>query len=497
LNKYPDLNLNKTLCFDIETYDPELIKKGTGVYRKDGKILCVAVSNEDFENVYRIDHPGTNYEEKEKNLKYLTEVLSKPTEKLGTNILYDVDWLQNGYGIKVNGKLNDIQIAEPLLCEYADSYSLDTQAKQYLGIGKYKTEIDEFCLKNGLKGDSRQWLYKMPYELVSKYALPDVQLPLKIFELQKKELEKQNLLSLYDLEIRLLPLLLQMRKIGVRINVKEVDEKIEILYNKIKGTQDELDNLIGKKFNVKSPLDKKTFLEKIGIKYERKAPTEKMKEKGKTEGNPILDKEFLKTIDNPEVIKLLDISSYRTLLSTFFEGSFKGMNVNGRIHCNFNSLRSDEYGTVSGRLSSSLPNLQNIPNIKSKLGKFCREIFLPEEGYLWGKFDYSQIEYRLIAHYAEGDGADKIRKEYNTDPHTDYHQYIMNLTGLDRTPAKNMNFGLAYFMGVNSLSKKFGWSKEHAQEMIDIYFDKVPFLKETRNNVVNFLKVFIYRFLLI
>jgi DNA polymerase I-like protein with 3'-5' exonuclease and polymerase domains len=487
-NKYPDLKDSKIICFDIETYDPELTTKGTGVYRKDGNILGCAVSNGEFSSYYNIGHKNITTEEKMRNITYLREVLGSQIPKLATNILYDSDWLQNGYDIKINGEMNDIQIAEPLICEYRPSFSLDNQSKFYLQKEKFKTEIDEFCTQHNLSGGSRKWLYLMPFETVEKYAVPDAMLPIQIFEKQLKILQEENLIDVYKMEIGLIPLLLQMKKVGVRLDVKKVNEKIEQLEKKIDSNQIELDNLCGRKINVKSPKDKQYILDKLGIEYERATPTKIMQSKGIEEGNPILDKPFLKTIDNPIIKKLLEISEFRTILATFFTNSFTEMRVKDRLHCNFNPLKSDEYGTVSGRFSSSNPNLQQIPGKEETMGDFCREVFIPEEGMLWGKLDWSQIEYRLIAHYAVGEGAEKIRRQYQENPDTDYHQYIMDLTGLERKNAKIMNFGLAYFMGVFSLSKKFGWSLEEAKNLVDTYHKHVPFLKSTRTNVVNVAK---------
>lgn len=490
--QYPNLTKSNLISFDIETYDPLLSEKGTGAYRKDGFILCVAIIADTFKCVYPIDHPidkgGIGKEEKEKNIKYLKEVLGSNTPKIGTNIMYDIDWLQNGYGIKVNGELNDIQMAEPLICEYRDSFSLDNLAKHYLNLSKAKSEIELFCEKRGWKGDARRYLKEMPFDLVARYAVVDSDLPIKIFEKQKIILEEENLMDVYKMEISLLPLLLQMRKTGVRINSKKVDEKAEYLENEIKKIQKELNELAGKEINVKSPIDKKLLMDKLNIAYKYKAPTEKMLAKGKEQGNPILDKKFLSSVDNPIAQKITLISHYRSLLSTFFIGSFKEMNVNDRIHCNFNSLKKDNCGTISGRFSSSNPNLQNLPKKGDIMKGFCREIFIPEEACDWGKFDYSQIEYRIFAHYAEGEGADKMRDQYKDDPDTDYHKYVMGLTGLQRDSAKTINFGLLYFMGIKALAANLKVSEEEAKQLNDNYFKHIPCVKDTRNKVVKTAK---------
>lgn len=483
---FPTFPLNKMIGFDIETFDPQLKEKGPGVYRKDGYILGVSISDGDFSEYYNFDKTMPTDQSIEKNMNYIRDLLGKNNPKLGANIQYDIDWLQNGYGIAVNGELNDIQIAEPLLDSFRFSYTLDALGKDYLGIGKDKNEIDAYCLERGWKGDSRQYLYKVPYELVRKYAKTDALLPLQIFEKQKEKLAKENLLDLYRMEMDLTPLLLQMRKVGVRLDVPKIQPKIDWLKKEIFTNQNYLDSKYGK-VNVRSGKQMKELFYRIGLEYFRKAPTEKMILKGVTEGNPIFAKDFLETVDHEFCKKTLDIRAYSTILGTFFEGAYVDKRVGERLHGLFHQLKADDTGTISGRLSGTKPNLQNQPS-KGAMGSFCREIFLPEDGCDWGSLDFSQIEYRFLAHFATGKGAREIRQRYKDDPNTDYHQFIMDLTGLDRKPAKTINFGLMYFMGVAALAKKLGCDYEKAKEFVDIYHANVPFLKQTRFDVVKTAK---------
>lgn len=492
-NPYPNLNKSKIIAFDIETYDPELKDKGTGVYRKDGYILGVSISNGDFTHYYNINHKYKNgdkitKEEQNKNLKYLKDVLSNNVPKVAANILYDYDWLVNGYGFKINGNLHDIQIAEPLICEYRDSFSLDNLGKTYLNRKKEKTLIDEFCKEHNLKGDSRKHLYLMPYETVQEYAKVDSLLLPKILSKQLYILKEEELVDLYKLEIGLIPLLMQMRKIGVRLDVNQVNQKIDFLVNSIKESKKLINNKYGE-FNVKSSKQIAKLFDKLKIPYNRNEPTEKMKEKGLTIGNPNLDKTALKAIDHELPKHILQIREFRTVLKTFFVNSFTDLRVNDRLHTNFNPLKSDNFGTISGRYSSTKPNLQQIPGKEETMGDFCREVFLPEENHLWGRLDWSQIEYRLIAHYARGEKSELVRKKYNEDPTTDYHQMIMDWTGLNRKEAKMLNFGMAYFMGVFTCSKKFGWTMQESKEFINTYHKEVPFVKETRQHVVKIAKL--------
>jgi len=477
-NKYPDLRDSKIISYDIETFDPELIEKGTGVYSDNGRILGVAIADEKgFSEYYNFGHRGVKKEERTKNINYMKDCLALPNNKLATNCLYDLDWLVNGYNFKVNGKLHDIQIAEPLLDEYRTSYSLDSLAKDYLGKEKFKTEIEEFCQENNLKGDPRKHLYLMPYEMVRKYAMPDVTLPLEIFKKQLKKLKEQKLLDLYNMEMDLFPLLLQMRKTGVRINKPllekskvAVAEEIEILTQKLHENYGY--------FNYNSSKQTAEVFDAMKIPYEL---TEK--------GNPSIDAKALRKCEHPIAKDILEVKHKEKLYSTFLVNSFTNHSVNGRIHCSFFPMRSEGYGTKSGRFSSARPNLQQIPSDKDDpVSYLCRQLFIPEENHYWGKIDYSQIEYRLIAHYAVGRKSDEVREKYNNDPNTDYHQMIMDWTGVNRKDAKRLNFGMAYAMGIGTCSEMFGWSRKEAEELITHYHEVVPFVRQTRNQVVNVAK---------
>lgn len=176
---------------------------------------------------------------------------------------------------------------------------------------------------------------------------------------------------------------------------------------------------------------------------------------------------------------------YEKAVNPFIESYILGATHNGRVHCQFHPLRSDEYGTVSGRFSSSNPNLQNIPARDPVLGPLLRSFFIPEEECTWKRADYSQIEYRLLAHYAVGPGAEAIRERYRTDPSTDFHEMTMHMvheqTGVElgRKPSKNLNFGLVYGMGRDKTTRSLGVSQDLGERLYDAYFEAMPSVKRT------------------
>ena len=468
---YPELVDSKIISFDIETYDPELPDKGPGVYRRDGNVLGVALANDQgFQEYYNVGHPGTDMEEKQNNLKFIRDVLALPMKKLGAGILYDMDWLENFLGIKVNGELHDVQIAEPLINEN-QRVSLELLADKYKAESKRTHILQDFCDDHGLAGDPRKYIYMMPFEMVREYALGDVLAPLEIFQKQWAILKSQDLLTIYTMEMELIPLLLQMRMTGVPIDLQAIEEGIAFLKNFVSTKSEETFAKYGE-FNVNSSIQVARVFDRLGVAYPSTA-----------KGHPNIDKSVLEyTIDHPIATDILSIRGAMKV-GTFFINAFLGHNVNGRIHCMFHPNKTEKYGTKSGRFSSTNPNLQQVPARDEVFGPLCRRVFVPEVDCTWAKIDWNQIEYRLIAHYGIGENAEVIRNKYRNDSNTDYHKVIMDLTGLTRKRSKTLNFGMAYAMGAFTMSKKFGWDIEECEEMIALYNEEVPFVRATRSKV--------------
>ncbi|MEJ2248054.1 MAG: DNA polymerase [Candidatus Lokiarchaeota archaeon] len=482
---YPDLSSSKIISFDIETYDPLLEESGPGVYRNDGCIIGVSIANEQgFSEYYNIQHPDVTPELKLKNTNYIKYIMNLDCKKLGTFILYDLDWIENWWSIPINGELHDINVAEALIDENRKllgipaPYSLDSLASKYLGKRKHITEIQSFCNRHNLKGNPKKWLWKMNSNIVSSYGKIDALLPLEIFKKQWKIMYDQDLLPLYSIEMKLHRLLLQMRKIGVRIDKKKLAHNIDYVFKEIKNRKSILYGKYGE-FNYNSSKQIAKVFDKLNIPYSLTA-----------KGNPNIDKAALKYLINKDIEiakEILEVRAYDKTLHTFLINAFNNHMVNGRLHCSFYPLSTDKYGTKSGRFSSADPNLQQVPS-EDPHKKLCRSILISEEEHDWVKADYSQIEYRFMAHYAEGPKSDEIRRRYNEEPNTDYHQMIVEWTGLSRKRSKNLDFGASYFMGAYTCSQYFGWSIEEARDLLEMYFNEVPFIKPTRKKVVKVAK---------
>lgn len=464
----------KIIVVDLETYDPYLTELGSGVYRKDSYILGVAIlSDTGFRKYYDFGHKGCDAGTRARNKEEVQSILENRVPKLGHNFLYDLDMLINLEGMTVNGRWEDTQIRESLLDAYAMHYDLDTLDKKYGGGGKRVSRVEVICERNGWKGAPQTHLYRMPASDVEDYALGDVDATLRIWECQRGPLEEQNLMDLYSIECRLTRPLLGMRKIGIRIDKNKRQQVSDTLRAEYREKMGSLSKRYGE-VNINSPGDLTRMFNKEGIDIVR---TDK--------GNPSFAHDALISIQHPLAQEILDIRGIKTVLNNYVDGAFVEFDTGGRIHSTFYPVVRDEGGTVTGRFACRNPNLQQVPSKKEKHGPLIREIFLPEEDHWYMSIDYSQIEYRILAHYAVGPGSVEIKNKFIRDPLTDYHQYVMDMSGLDRKHAKNLNFGTVYCMGTRTMASKFGWSLERAEEITEQYFEAMPFIKPTRDLIID------------
>ena len=463
LPSFPTLD-TKVISIDLETCETDF-ERGPGWARGKGYIVGFSVATGTYSNYFPIRHRIGKNIEPAKALAWLKRYMEDDRiAKVGANLTYDIGWLSEE-GITVKGELYDVQYAEALLSEDAH-VSLEVLSQKYLGEGK-----DELQYARRLFGTSaRSHIWECPAHVVAPYAIKDAELPLRIVAKQFPLLRAKGLLEIFQLENRLIPLLIAMRRAGVTVNV----EAAEILREDIITEMHRLRSSLPKGLNINASRDIRMLFDSNSLTY---SMTDK--------GNPSFDKLFLSSVDNDQVRTILKMRELDKIKSTFLEGYILESNINGKIYCQFNQLRADAGGTRSGRFSSSNPNLQNIP-VRSEIGKKIRKLFIPDTGHhCWEKNDYSQIEYRFLTHFAVGDGSDLVRAQYNNDPSTDYHvftqQLVYNKTGLqiERKPIKNINFGLLYGMGKEKLTRTLGVTPEKATEIFNAYHQGAPYVKAT------------------
>jgi DNA polymerase I-like protein with 3'-5' exonuclease and polymerase domains len=475
-SEFPDLSQEDEIAIDLETRDENMKTLGTGWARRDGEIVGIAVAAGSFKGYYPVNHQGGGNLPRSKVFKWIQEVLKTDAAKIMHNAQYDLGWIRS-MGWEVKGPIIDTMVTAALVDENRRSYSLNNLSIEMLGEMKSETELKEEAAQRGL--DAKAELWKMPAMAVGFYAEQDAVLTLKLWHHLKTFVRKEQLQTIWNTEMELLPILIQMREVGIRIDL----DKAEILKKQFKTLESslitEIKKLSGVAVDIWAARSVAKAFDAVGIKYD-------LTEKSKA---PSFTTNWLTNNEHPLAKLIREAREVNKLHSTFID-SFLRFSHKGRIHAEINQLRSDTGGTVSGRLSYSNPNLQQIPARNKEYGKLIRGLFLPEEGCKWGSFDYSQQEPRLVVHYAATTdkklgglaGADVLIKAYREDD-ADFHQVVADMANIPRTQAKTINLGIFYGMGQAKLAKQLGITVEEAKAILAEYNSKVPFVKQLANRV--------------
>ncbi len=465
---YRDLSGAKEIAIDLETKDVGINEGlGAGWATGRGEIIGFAVATEGFQAYYPFGHFGGGNLIKEQVLKYMHDVCRLPCRKIFHNAQYDVGWLK-AYGIDVRGEIVDTMIAGALIDENRYTYKLNSLAKDYLGELKAETDLVEAAKAHGV--DPKMEMWKLPAEHVGYYAEQDARLTYLLWQRFKHEIYKQNLHTVWQLEKSLLPILIKMRQKGIRVNTQRAEQLKVNFVEKEKEILHRIKKLVGKDIDIWAARQIAFAYDKLGLEYPK---TTKSKEPSFTQ-NWLVNSEY-------EISKLIVSAREINKFHNTFLNSIMRFEHDGRIHAEINQLRSDTGGTVSGRLSMSNPNLQQLPARNKEFGPMIRGLFLPEEGFKWGSFDYSQQEPRLVVHYAssigEGyEGSQELVEAYaNAD--ADFHQTVADLVGIDRKQAKTIGLGLMYGMGKNKLANMLGLNFDEASALIGKFNRRAPFVK--------------------
>ena len=467
-SEYKDLGDAQEIAIDLETKD-EGINNGLGAgwATNQGEIIGFAVATEGWQGYYPFGHFGGGNLIKEQVLTYMNDICSLPCRKIFHNAQYDVGWL-NAYGIEVKGEIVDTMIAGALIDENRYTYKLNALAKDYLGELKAETDLNEAAQAHGVDPKAEMWM--LPAEHVGYYAEQDARLTFLLWQRFKHEIHSQSLETIWDLERRLLPILIKMRKKGIRVDVEKASALQKKFIEKEKDTLLKIKKLVGKDIDIWAARQIAFGFDKLGITYPK---TQKS-------GEPSFTQNWLINSDH-EISKLIVQAREINKFHNTFLNSIMKFEYKGRIHAEINQLRSDTGGTVSGRLSMSSPNLQQLPARNKEFGPIIRGLFLPEENYQWGSFDYSQQEPRLVVHYAssigEGyEGSQELVEAY-TKANADFHQTVADLVGIDRKQAKTIGLGLMYGMGKNKLANMLGLGFDEASALIAKFNRRAPFVK--------------------
>ena len=442
---------NKILSLDTETTSTNAI---------DAELVGLSFAVKEHEAFY-VPIPE-NREEAQKRVDIFRPVYeSEEILKVGQNLKYDLEVLRN-YGIELKGKMWDTMIAHYLI-QPELRHNMDYMAEIYL---HYQTiHIDELI---GPKGKNQRSMRELDPKDVYEYAAEDADITLQLKNKLEPELKKYGAEKLfYEIEMPLMPVLAEMEMNGVCLDTDSLAETSKQLTSRMNEIEQRIYELAGQPFNIASP-------KQVGeILFDKLKIVEKAK-KTKT-GQYVTSEEVLQQLKNKHeiVADILEHRGLKKLIGTYIDALPKLINPHtGHIHTSFNQTI-----TATGRLSSSDPNLQNIP-IRGEDGKEIRKAFIPEPGCLFFSADYSQIELRVMAHLSNDDNMIEVFRE-GKDLHAAtaaniYKKPIEEVTRDERTKSKRANFGIIYGITVFGLAERLDIDRAEAKQLIDGYFDTFP-----------------------
>ena len=434
----------------------------------NGYIAGVAIAVEGWKGYFPIRHEGGGNFDERILKKQVQRIMDLPCDKIFHNASYDVGWLR-WWGVEVKGKIIDTLIAAPLIDENRFRYSLNELGKDYLKETKSEALLYEAAREWGVNAKAEMW--KLPAMYVGPYAEQDADLTLRLWNHFKVELIKQELSSIFELETRLFPCLLDMKTKGVRVDLEKAEKIKKDLQKKEDFLLFQIKKDTGVDVDIWAAVSVAKAFDKLDIRYDRTLKS----------NQPKFDKNFLSTHKHPLAKMVVQAREFNKARTTFIDTILTHQH-HGRIHADINQMRSDTGGTVTGRFSYSNPNLQQIPARNKDIGPLIRSIFVPDEGCKWGSFDYSQQEPRVLVHFAALTGgglkgADEVIESYKTqDP--DFHQAVADMAGIDRRTAKTINLGMMYGMGKGKLASELGLGKEDTEDLFAKFHANVPFVKQ-------------------
>jgi DNA polymerase I-like protein with 3'-5' exonuclease and polymerase domains len=479
-HELPDIFDAKTIAIDVETKDPNLKTKGPGWPTGDGEVVGYAVAVDGWKGYIPIRHGGGgNIDERIVN-NWMKKVCESPAEKIMHNAQYDAGWLRR-MGFKVNGRIVDTMVIASLLDENRFSYSLNALSFDYLSKTKSEKNLTEAARDFGV--DPKAELWKLPSMHVGPYAEVDAELTLELWNFFKPLITKEDLWSVVDLELDVLPVLIDMTWKGVRIDQNRVERTRDFLLKEEKAMLAKIKHITGMNVEVWAAQSLAKAFDTVGINYPK---TEK--------GAPSFTKSFLSEHPHELPKMILRTRDLNKTHGTFINTIMKHTAHDGRIHSHINQIRSDDGGTVSGRISMNNPNLQQIPARDPELGPMIRSLFLPEENQQWASIDFSQQEPRILVHYAHAygksqghdmKGVQEFVDGYQNDPDMDFHTMVADMAKIPRKQAKTINLGMMYGMGVNKLSDQLDIPVDEAKKLVSQYHERVPFVKMLMHGVMN------------
>jgi DNA polymerase I-like protein with 3'-5' exonuclease and polymerase domains len=484
-SELPDLRRVGIIALDTETKDEGLRADRGSAWPWHGGYLCGISAawraDRDIRSIYvPLRQPDTDNFNRENVVRWLKDLIVAGVKFTTLNGIYDWGWLWADLGVAMpsSAQLEEIGALATLIDENRLKYGLDALC-DWCGLpGKDTALLEEAVKAAGFKISKehplQSYIWQLPAHLVGPYAAADAANTLALFESLGPILDKEGTRPAYRLEVDLLPMVLAMRRRGIRINQNAAEQARGQCLQKRDDALAELSSQLGSHVGMEeiaSPKWKARTFDAHDIDYPRTEKGNPSFKSGKL-GWMAMHSHWL-----PQLIATAN--KYDAAGSKFLEGHILNHLIGGRIYGEINPHRSEEGGTRSFRFSYSNPPLQQMPSRDEELGPLIRGVFLPEEGEAWCTVDCSQQEFRFVVHHAairNLPGAKQAAERYCTDPDTDFHALASEITSLQRKDAKNVNFAKIYGAGMKKFAEMIGKPLWEAQAIRTLYDRKLPFL---------------------
>jgi DNA polymerase I-like protein with 3'-5' exonuclease and polymerase domains len=486
LSALPD-KLYGTIGVDTETCD-EGLREGKGAgwgWPGGGFVAGYSVSADNLPKIYLpVAHEGGDNVDHGRVRRWLNHVLGDAAQlKVFAHAMYDIGWAERD-GVTIRGPTRDVQLAEALLDEYRREYNLESIARDRLGRAKNEDLLRKVATAYGYgrtRGTIKENLWRLPARYAGPYAEEDAALPRDIWCVQEPLIKEEGLERVCELEHALIPLYIDMRRRGVRVDIPYAEKLRDQFRRDVDDCVAEIKRRSGANVDIWAAASIAKALDAEGVRgYGRTAKT----------GAPSITQAFLESTDHWLCKLVLRARQKDKLRGTFLEGQVIGQSRGGRVHCQVHPLKSDDGGTVTGRIAMSDPNLGFIP-ARTKDGRLIRGCFLPEDGEKWASVDISQQEPRLTVHFAVRcgvRGALEAQERYRDDPDLSYHEFAAELTGLPYKAAKILNLAIIYGRGVRETAAELALPQEEVKSMFEKHHQEMPFargLSDVCKSVVN------------
>ncbi|PWT89994.1 MAG: hypothetical protein C5B54_07990 [Acidobacteria bacterium] len=486
----PDLSQETEIAIDTETRDDMLAKdRGPGFYAYErsnpntGFICGISLAWRDQGVYLPLRHYGGNFSfDMDLVRRWLADLISHDNCRfIFHNFGYDWGWINAVFGLDPPNKIDDTMAMASMINENLPSFSLENLCLWQGLPGKseelLKQVMDVYKVP---EKDIKKHLWKLESKFVGPYAEQDAMATLNLADKLRPLIAEKGLERAYQVECDLMPITLKMKQRGIRVDTIKAEEQADRI---LKGCSDDLDNLchtLNDEVNIKR-IRSSRWLEEMFLKMGLGRPPRTAASETYKDGQASFDKIFM--ANHPHWFpKMIHSIKHRTdLAEKFLQKFILKYALNGRVYATINQFRSEWGGARSHRFSYADPPLQQMPSRDDEYAPLIRSCFIPEDGQLWCSIDYRQQEYRLIVFVAEhygATGAKKAANRYRTDPDTDFHQYVSDITKLERRRAKDTNFAKAYGAGIPKFALMTGLNEEEAKAVYNQYDNELPFVKE-------------------